>query len=152
MGLTPKFSQEDIHRYLDIHRQRLERLIIDNLTMIGLNFVTRARDIQTYRNITGNLRSSIGFIVMRNGATVTENFEPAPGGTDKMTGISKGKNFANTIKSGFTGGYTLIVVAGMQYAALVEARGKDVITGSSLEAKKELRAAIREIKGKMRQR
>jgi hypothetical protein len=44
----------------------------------------------------------------------------------------------------------LIVVAGMDYAAAVESRGKDVLTASSIKAKNELKQAIKDLKRKVK--
>jgi hypothetical protein len=52
------------------------------------------------------------------------------------------------LKSKYLSGYVLIICTGMKYAAAVESKGKDVITGSSLIAKAELNKMLKDLKKK----
>ena len=149
MGLKPKFSKDDVRQMFNIKLQRIEDVIISRLNLIGLSFFKNARENGTYNNITGNLRSSIGYIVLKNGKTVQQNFEASDKGSDKATGLSAGRSYANEVKKKFGRGYVLICVAGMQYAASVESKGKDVITASAITAKNDLIASTARFKRKV---
>lgn len=151
MGITPRFSKSDVNRMFMIKLQRIETVIINRLIQVGEKFVINARNNGNYLDQTGNLRSSIGYIILKNGRTIHENFELSNKGTDKRTGVNKGKSFINQLKANFSTGYVLIVVAGMDYAAAVESRGKDVLTASAITAKNDLQRAISEIKRKVKE-
>jgi len=112
------------------------RVIINRLVYVGENAVKVARESGAYNDITGNLRASIGFAVLHNGLTVAEGgFETDGNGSDKATGVRQGRALIDRLAIEYSNGYVLIVVAGMQYAAAVEVRGKDVLTGASIDAK-----------------
>ncbi len=107
---------------------------------MGEDFVTNARQNHEYIDQTGNLTSSIGYVITKNGELIEENFE----GTDD--GVSAGKKVANDVASRFTRGIALICVAGMSYAAAVESRNKDVITVSSIFASEDLKNTMAKLK------
>ncbi|GAH74567.1 unnamed protein product, partial [marine sediment metagenome] len=108
------------------------------LAMVGENFVNDARNIKTYKDQTGNLRSSIGYIIARDGNIIQENIE------GKAEGRAQAKEIANEVLRENNKGFVLIVVAGMEYAAAVESKGYDVITGSVPAAKALLKLKIKE--------
>lgn len=141
MGLRPKFTKLDISKFVGERLVNMEQVIVDRFINIGLQFVRDARIKADFKDRTGNLRSSIGFLVLKDGAVVREDFEQSKVGTDKQTGINRGLEFAQQIPE-LEKGVSLVVVAGMQYAVYVEAMGYDVLTGSSLEAENNLREAI----------
>jgi len=102
------------------------------LMRVGEECVNYARTHGSYMDQTGNLRSSIGYAVLDNGKIIAEKgFTQVREGAD---GVKSGKEFINELISKNSAGIVLIVVAGMEYAAYVEARSYDVITGSELQA------------------
>ncbi|SFE54357.1 hypothetical protein SAMN03003324_00841 [Pedobacter antarcticus] len=141
MAIKPSFTNAQVRKELERQLERIESAIISRLQYIGETFVNNARLNGKYLDQTGNLRSSIGYIVMKNRKVVKENFEKSGKGGPK--GVSSAKDYINKLKLNFGNGYVLIVVAGMDYAAAVESRGKDVLTASSIIAKKDLQAAVR---------
>lgn len=153
MGLTPRFTRADVRNAVEKRRMLFRKAVINRLELVGWEFVKMARDKTAssggFNDVTGNLRSSIGFAVVDHGTVKKENYEVSKGGQKKAEGIQEAKNFIRTLKGNFDDGFALIVVAGMGYAAAVESRGKDVITGSSLEAESILKAAIDKLKEKM---
>jgi len=138
MGLIPAFSQGDINRKVDRFVVNIEQRIIWTLGMVGEQFVNDARNTQTYKDQTGNLRSSIGYIIARDGAIIQENVE------GKAEGRAQAKKIASEVLRDNKKGFVLIGVAGMNYAAAVESKGYDVITGSIPAAKALLKAKIKE--------
>jgi hypothetical protein len=143
MGLVPKFSKADMQKMIADKVARIELAILLRLQRIGEQFVTDARLNGTYKDRTGNLRSSIGYVVLKNGEQYSEGaFVQVKTGI-KGTGV--GKQILDEAMLKFPKGYVLIVVAGMDYAAAVESKGRDVLTGSSQAAVVSLKNAIQRI-------
>ena len=138
MPLIPEFSPGDIDRRIDRFAVSIEQRIIWTLAMVGENFVNEARSTRTYQDQTGNLRSSIGYIIARDGNIIQENIE------GKAEGRSQAKKIAEEVLRENRKGFILIVIAGMEYAAAVESKGYDVITGSVPAAKALLKSKIKE--------
>jgi hypothetical protein len=137
MGFKLK-SKTAIKKYIAEYEKRMKQVVLNRLILIGEQFVKHSRELTTYDDQSGNLRSSIGYVVLDYGKTIKQNFETSGKGTDQDTGKNEGINFINSLKNDFLVGYALICVAGMEYAAAVESRGRDVITGSSQLAIKQL--------------
>ena len=91
---------------------------------------------------TGNLRSSIGYIVFVDGVAVGENYVPVSGGVE---GVEKGKALAKKVGSTYKNGVCMVVTAGMNYAVHVEAKGRDVLTSAEHLAKQELPKILQEL-------
>jgi hypothetical protein len=143
MALVPKFTNADIQKMVAEKAGRIEQAILLRLQRIGEQFITDARNNGTYKDRTGNLRSSIGYVVLRNGEQLTESgFQQVKAGA---LGTATGNKVLLEAASRFPKGYVLIVVAGMSYAAAVEAKGLDVLTGSSQTAVTELKRAMERI-------
>ena len=138
MPLIPGFSQANINKRISNWVVSIEQRIIWTLAMVGESFVNDARSTQTYQDQTGNLRSSIGYIVAKDGAIIQENVEGKP------EGVAQARNVAREVLRDNSKGFILIVVAGMEYAAAVESKGYDVITGSIPVAKALLKKKMKE--------
>ena len=138
MPLIPGFTQGNINRRITNWVVSIEQRIIWTLAMAGEQFVNDARNTQTYKDQTGNLRSSVGYIIARGGVIIQENIE------GKAEGRAQAKKIAEEILRENTKGFVLIVVAGMEYAAAVESKGYDVITGSIPATKALLKSKIKE--------
>ena len=130
-GLRPLFSGATFTPYINQKAKEYDAKVLEVLQYLGEDFVNKARDIRTYEDQTGNLRASIGYVILKDGKLLFDNFQEAQKGTDRITGIGKGKEYALELASGFPSGYVLIGVAGMNYAAAVESNNYDVITGSA---------------------
>ena len=130
--LTPK---EEIERYVDEQVSRLRQAIVRNLAYVGEQCLNVARSTNSYKDQTGNLRSSIGYVIVENGRIIkASDFAPSDKGTDKITGQKEGKAYAKKLAALFPSGLTLLIVAGMNYAAYVSAKGYDVLDSSELKA------------------
>lgn len=107
---------------------------INALNYVGLQCVTEARKSGKYTDRTGNLRSSIGYAVLENGKPIRKSgFEKVNATADKAQG--KGEALITRLASTYKDGLVLIVVAGMNYAAYVEARGYNVLNSAETLAK-----------------
>lgn len=149
MTLTANFKLADIQAYINQQAARAEKAIINAYNFAGLEFVRAARlktrDDGGFGDITGNLRSSIGYIILKDGKQLSDNFTPSDFGTDRETGLSTGLEYAIEIGQNFHKGFVLICVAGMNYAAAVESKGRDVITGSTLELQTRLKQLLSQL-------
>ena len=143
MGLIPGFSQSGINKQIDRFVLSIEQRIIYTLAMVGESFVNDARNKTpaegSFIDQTGDLRSSIGYVVAKNGDILTAKFE---GKTAE--GKAQGQKIADEVLRKNPVGIILVVVAGMEYACAVESKGKDVITGSIPAAKALLKKKIKE--------
>lgn len=143
MPLIPGFSQGNVNRKVDRFVVNIEQRIIWALAQVGEACVNAAREKTpaggSFTDQTGNLRSSIGYVVARDGNTLVGKFE---GKTAE--GKAQGQKIADEVLRGNPKGFILIVVAGMGYAVYVESKGKDVITGSVPAAKALLKKKIKE--------
>ena len=90
---------------------------------VGERCITEARDNGSYTDRTGNLRNSVGYMVLLDG------IEQSQSNINKLNR----KQF-DTIKAKYPKGLVLIVVAGMNYAAYVEAKGHNVLSSAELMA------------------
>lgn len=144
MAIIPKFSVSDVVKYMGIKKENIEQAIINRLKFVGEKFVINARDSGTYTDRTGNLRSSIGYIIVKDGKVLENSF---PGSIEK--GKKTGLGIALDAADKFPTGIVLIVVAGMDYAAAVESYHKDVLTASSITAEDDLIKSFKELKTKL---
>jgi len=106
------------------------------LIRVGEEFINKARINGEYTDRTGNLRSSIGYILVNNGQVLNKNIQGLTT-EGKAAAEEQVKVLSKTYK-----GLVLLGFAGMQYAAAVEAKGYDVIT-SSAPTKKILKDAFK---------
>ena len=135
-GLTPLWKKSDIRKLFDKLGERAEFVIMDLLQRTGEEFVKVARLSGQYDDHTGNLRSSIGYVIVKDGSIAGRNFQVSEqAGTDKQTGKREGEQLAMDLVKTFTKGYVMIGVAGMKYAVFVEAmENKDVLTRAADKA------------------
>lgn len=139
-GIKAMFGINEVNDIFNEFQQDIEKKQLEMLQYVGEEFINRVRNLSTYEDQTGNLRSSKGYIILNNGSIYKNDFK----GTD--VGVKKGEEFANKVALQHPLGFILIGVAGMNYAAAVEAKGYDVITGSAEKCVKLLKEIIDEIK------
>ena len=125
---------DEIDRMIEEEIRKSERDIIKKLSHIGESAISEARENGNYMDQTGNLRSSVGYVILNNGKTVLENIQMSERGTDRSTGVQVAKNFIQEISEKYKIDFVLIVVAGMNYAVYVEALGRNVLSSSKLLA------------------
>lgn len=129
--ITP---QADIDRFIAERIEALNNALVYRMCAIGEQVLNAARSTNSYKDQTGNLRSSIGYAVSMDGNIVQmSSFETVKNGE---TGSDTGKNYVMQLIKGFPQGIVLIVVAGMNYATYVSAKGYDVLDSSELLAEK----------------
>lgn len=130
----------------DAFLEEIKRAQISCLQQLGEMCVAYARSVPPetgFHDQTGNLRSSIGYMVFVDGVAVHSSpFEQVQPKADVSGGVqyngSKvGEEFCRQIGEQTTG-VCLVCVAGMNYAQYVESKGRDVLTGAEHLAEKEL--------------
>lgn len=121
---------------------------IEALSYLGEECVKRVRDRSpkdSWNDQTGNLRSSIGYMVLYNGQPVQQGgFIPTPNAPkgDGSKGRSDGEKFLQETVAEVArdNSFALVIVAGMNYADKVEAlENKNVLAGAHLFAVEEWR-------------
>lgn len=130
-GFSAAFGKGEVHNTFAEYALRIHRAIETVMQFIGEECVRIAREQGTYNDITGNLRNSVGYVLVHNGDIICKNFEErvASKVVDAANGkgILQGQALAEELAKRFTKGYALIVVAGMHYAHYVESLNKDVL-------------------------
>ena len=109
-------------------KEEYDRKAVEWLTVLGERVVKYAREHGSYTDRTGNLRNSIGYVVVQYGRIVTENFSIVSGHEKAK---AQARNYAIEVARELSANKTYLVwVAGMEYAKYVEAKGFDVLQGS----------------------
>lgn len=140
MGMKRLTPVSQIDDFVQSKIERLERLIIRNLAYVGETCVNVARDTNSYKDQTANLRSSIGYILIKNGEVIQmssfQKEKDKDGNIGGDAGVLEGPKFAKSLIKNFPQGIVLVVVAGMNYAHHVASNGYDVLDSAQLVAEK----------------
>ena len=134
MPIVQKTPLSHIDKYIQQQVQRQERALINTLAYIGEQCVNEARSYngKAYKDQTGNLRSSVGYVVAADGKVkASGSFETVQQGEE---GANTGKQYAKTLAAQYPKGVVLIVVAGMHYAKYVASKGYNVLQSAELKA------------------
>ena len=103
---------------------QIEEDVVEAMAYAGEEFVTEAREMNKseggFGDVTGNLRSSIGYFILKDGEVIDQGY----------TGNAEGKHAANKVLGLVkrNRGIQLVGVAGMEYATYVESKGFNVIS------------------------
>ncbi|SFK99651.1 Bacteriophage HK97-gp10, putative tail-component [Porphyromonadaceae bacterium KH3CP3RA] len=145
-GFTPLFTKSDLNRWLKIFEDDVHAKTYTLLQAAGEMFVKYAREEGKYIDHTGNLRSSIGYVIVDGGKIKEENFQIQKTGEDGETGLYKAKKLAKDLANTYNTGMVLVGVAGMEYAVYVEAMdSKDVITAANIKTEEWMRKSIKAV-------
>lgn len=149
-GFKANFSMGDVHNHMAEYAVRVHRATVKVLEYIGEQCVKLAREKGTYNDITGNLRNSIGYVLVKNGAIISKNFEAKVESkvisSANGKGILEGEALAAELASRTGKGYALIVVAGMHYAHYVETLNKDVLDSAERWANEQVPRLMQRLK------
>lgn len=145
----------------------IEQTTIKILTAAGEYFVGEARRGGAYKDRTGNLRSSIGYVVLKDGEKVSqsefvpigkmyavgmseERYEKAIIESDGTEGVDVGRRLIEEMTKEYPFGLVLVGVAAMEYALYVEAiHSLDVITGATIKTMEFIRDSFEAVTAKM---
>ncbi|HEV7333244.1 MAG TPA: hypothetical protein VGN63_19570 [Flavisolibacter sp.] len=129
-----------IHQTLERKRAQVEGAALNRLIRIGEQFIADARGVDTYKDQTGVLRSSIGYVILKDSLQLTNSgFVQILDGDE---GSRKGLELALKVAERHPKGLVLICVAGAEYALMVEMKGYDVISSSAITAESALQKAF----------
>jgi DNA-binding protein YbaB len=91
-----------------------------------------------YIDNTGYLRGSIGYALYNNGTLVVEDYQGS--------GQEAAKKTADEVAAQYSDGIVAVIVAGADYAAAVESKGYDVLTGSAKQLKNIFKGYLEDVK------
>lgn len=139
MAIKPNFTKDDVRKRFDAFLNEIEKKQIARLQRLGEMCLVEARTNKGYMMQTGALLSSTGYEVFVDGVAIHSQFDAASGAESNAAeiGIKSGQSIAKSIGKG-TKGIALVVVAGMNYAAYVEAKGYNVLSSAEHLAEREL--------------
>lgn len=113
------------------------------LQYLGVEAVNRVRDrgvAESWQDQTGNLRSSVGMAYYEDGRKlISSAFETVGNGAE---GSAKGQQFVDQLAQEMSSTYGLCVVAAMDYAEYVEAKGRDVLASTEAWAREEVKTRL----------
>lgn len=134
MAIKPKFSFTDIERATQNELRKIENGVLTIMQRVGEQFVTDARNAVNiqgsafskgdYTDQTANLRSSIGYFIIKDDQVVKENL------SGNWSGRSAAKKAIR--QAGYKPGYRIIGTAGMEYASYLESKGYNVISSQQM--------------------
>ena len=128
MAIVDNTNWHEVAREFQKAQSEYDRKAVEWLSVLGERVVKYAREHGSYTNRTGNLRNSIGYVIVQYGRIVTENFSVGGGhGEAKAQARTYAIDVARKLPASKT---YLVWVAGMEYAKYVEAKGFDVLQGS----------------------
>lgn len=140
MAIKPTFQNGAIAAKVQEFQKRLESATVFLLQFMGEELTKYAREQHNYTDQTGNLTNSIGYAVVRNGKIINYGGEIKSG-----DGAAEGLKIAQKIAANTSSSFSLLIVAGMNYAAYVEAKGYNVILPAELKAKADLPAYMQKL-------
>lgn len=144
MPIENRTPESEIERYLTARIVAIKKALVYRMCAIGEQTLNAARSTNSYKDRTGNLRSSLGYVVSLDGAIVQMS---SFGRVNKGgKGAASGKDFARRLVKSYPRGLVLIVVAGMNYAAYVSAKGYDVLDSAELLAERLVPQMLKKLK------
>lgn len=140
MGFKADFNFGDIVKNHQVFIDYVNTSLVEALELTASEITRLAKNTNTYTDRTNNLRSSIGFVLYKDGQKVAASFDKAGQGEEGngAVGANRGEDIADQVAGNYASGYVVVLVAGMDYAAYVEAKNFDVITGATLQFESEL--------------
>lgn len=145
MAIKPDFSPKDVIDLFNAIPDIISEEVIRALSYLGEECVARIRDRSSeasWYDQTGNLRSSIGYAIYQNGnISIESSFYQVKNGA---IGVNEGKKAIIELATKYANNqYTLVILAGMEYAEYVEAmENKDVLASTELWARGEVESRI----------
>ncbi|MCM1543708.1 MAG: hypothetical protein NC110_00255 [Ruminococcus sp.] len=139
MAIRPDFTPNDVKRRFDAFLEEVKKKQIARLQKLGEMCLIEARNNKGYMMQTGALLSSTGYMIFVDGVALHTQFDAASGAESNAAqeGIKAGESLADKVGKE-TKGVALVVVAGMNYAMYVEAKGYNVLTSAEHLAEREL--------------
>lgn len=143
--ISLKLKKDVIDKAIVKRQKQIQAALIYRLTAYVEELVNDAKLSGAYNDQTGNLRSSIGGVLLYNKQAITyEGFEEvAVGGT---VGKNKGLEYLNSLIPTMRDGYVILLVAGMNYASYVEEiHNLNVLSLTEMKNARELPQIFKEV-------
>ena len=156
MPITPQ-DIKSLEDYILSFAQSLRAVMIETLQKEAMEVVDNIRNYveaggyRKYKDQSGNLTSSIGYVLIDNGTVIGEyGFEQIkPTATE---GPTAGRNYATQLAASYTSGLGVIVVAGMNYAAYIEARNLGGMTAGEQALRNAIHVKMQELQRQLKAR
>ena len=134
-----QFGDGYITKQVQYFQQQVELAMKLLLQEFGEKLVAFAKDTHTYTDRTGNLTNSISYAIVRHKEILYYNE------VQREEANAAALKVAMKMAESLSDAYSLIVVAGMNYAAFVESRGYNVILPAELKAKQEFTNKVKRV-------
>ena len=141
--------KEQINKEILRKKQDFEKALVYALEVLVERLINHAKMSAEYQDRTGNLKSSIGGVLLRDRKPIVyKGFDVVLEGTE---GECTGETFIDSLIPTMPGGYVLLVVAGMDYASYVQnVHGLNVLQSTLLKLNMDLPALLRDLKSQMK--
>lgn len=144
MGVKLATPMAQINKTLREEVEKQRRVLVRTMLYCAEEITNAARTTNSYSDRTGNLRSSIGCIVVVDGRILQEyGFEQVKEGAQ---GVVDGKEFAYSLAKQYPKGVAIIAVAGKEYASYVADKGYDVLDSAEELAKKVIELSLKDLR------
>ena len=151
MAVRAEFKVEglkELQRRLTERQKALKKVLDMKILQLAEEAVSHAKHNKGYQDRTANLKNSISFALFYDGELVTQQIGQIPNPQD----APKGHRDVATNLEAFSQeegvvrpkGYSLIIVAGMEYGAYVEHRGYNVLHLTKYFLKDEMKKILEE--------
>lgn len=145
MPVESNFDMAALKKYAESKKDDFIEAAVEAYKITCIEAVRRAKQTNTYKDQTHRLRSSIGCVLYHDGVEVYNYFESTggeAGGEGVQLGLTQARNLAE-----LQGNKSIVAVliAGAHYAVYVEAKGYDVLTGSTLRFTDDLKEEFSKI-------
>ena len=125
MAIKANMTSAQLSKMLQQEAERRRQALIRTMLYCAEEVTNAARSTNSYKDQTGNLRSSVGSLVIVDGKVVKEyGFGRVNKGAQ---GVTDGQKFAQSLVKQYPTGIAIIVVAGKEYASYVADKGYDVL-------------------------
>lgn len=147
MPIVPQFPNGHVKKHVLQYHDRIVDAAIYAMKVLAEELVIYAKNNRNYIDQTGNLTNSIGYVVTHKGKAVSQG---GFSGTGEEISAQIGLSLANEIASETQNDFAVIIVAGMNYAAYVEAKGYNVILPAELKARIDFPTMIQRLRTKIK--
>lgn len=143
-------------RHLKNGARKIVDKYLQDLSGLGDRAITFIREKSREEGIedrSGNYRSSIGYVVVRDGQIAAKGGFDRVDGPERakstVDGSQEGEEYAKRLAKNYPKGYALIVVVGVENAAYLQSiENKDVLASGEIFLNKELNGLVAEYKRK----
>lgn len=150
MGVKLATPVAQVNKMLREEAEKQRRVLIRTMLYCAEEITNAARSTDSYTDRTGNLRSSVGCIVIVDGRIIQEyGFEQVKEGGQ---GVTDGKEYAYFLARQYPKGIAIIAVAGKEYASYVADKGYDVLDSAEELAKTVVEKSLKELRAMRKSR